>query len=128
MNGAFINLSGNASAQPELRHTKSGLAVTTFSVAVQSRKRDSETGEWRDDATTWYRVTAFRELAEHCAASVRKGTRVVVTGQLVAHPWESDGRQGLSLDVTADSVGLDLAFATGSAARVSREDTPEPVK
>jgi single-strand DNA-binding protein len=126
-NNVQVTIVGNLGDDPESRHTPTGAAVTTFNVAVPNRKYDRDSGKWSDAGTTWYRVNAWRDLAEHCAESLTRGSRVIVVGNLAARPWEDrDGNKRESWEITADAVGPDLSFATAQVKRSRRESAPEP--
>jgi single-strand DNA-binding protein len=71
--------SGNLGRDPELRTTASGTSVCDFSVAVQGRK---------DDPPTWFRVTAWEKQAEACAEYLKKGSKVLVTGDIRTDEYE----------------------------------------
>jgi single-strand DNA-binding protein len=103
-----IQIIGNLGRDPELRYTPSGRPVTTFSVAVNQSSKNQQTGEWVE-ATDWFRVSVWGDRAERAAENLRKGSRVFVDGRFRTREYETnDGRKGLSLDVSADTVlGLD---------------------
>jgi single-strand DNA-binding protein len=103
-----IQIIGNLGRDPELRYTPSGRPVTTFSVAVNQASKNQQTGEWVE-ATDWFRVSVWGDRAERAAENLRKGSRVFVDGRFRTREYETnDGRKGLSLDVSADTVlGLD---------------------
>ena len=105
-----VHLSGNTTADPELRFTPSGAAVAEFTVAVNERVKDGDS--WRDGDPSFYRVTCWRQLAEHVAERVTKGQRVVVTGKLKVRTFDTrTGSKAVSVEVEADDVGLSLMFA-----------------
>jgi single-strand DNA-binding protein len=108
-----IQIIGNLGRDPELRYTPSGRPVTTFSVAVNQSSKNQQTGEWVE-ATDWFRVSVWGDRAERAAENLRKGSRVFVDGRFRTREYETnDGRKGLSLDVSADTVlGLDKREAT----------------
>jgi len=100
---------GNLAAPPRLRLTAAGVPVADFRIATTPRRQDRVTGAWSDGETLWFSVTVWRTLAEHCAGSLDKGDRVVVTGRLTVHSWETDtGEKRNGLEIEATSVGLDL--------------------
>ncbi len=76
---------GNVGSDPEMRYTPNGNAVTTFSVAA-SRRWNSAEGEQREE-TEWFRVNAWRRLAETCNQYVTKGMKVYVEGRLKSSPY-----------------------------------------
>jgi len=95
---------GNVGRDPELRYTQSGVAVCDFSVAVSRKWTDKNTNEAREK-TIWFRVTAWRALAETCNEFVRKGMQVMVTGEVDASAYVGqDGEARASLDLTAQNV------------------------
>jgi single-strand DNA-binding protein len=95
---------GNVGRDPELRYTQSGVAVADFSVAVSRRWTDRNTNESREE-TTWFRVTAWRGLAETVQQYVHKGMQVMVTGRVTASAYiANDGEARASLDLTAQDI------------------------
>jgi single-strand DNA-binding protein len=97
---------GNVGREPELRYTQSGVAVCDFSVAVNRTWSDRNTNEKREE-TTWFRVSAWRGLAETVNQYVHKGMQIMVTGRIGASAFiGQDGEARASLDLTA----LDIQF------------------
>ena len=95
---------GNVGRDPELRYTQSGTAVCDFSVAVSRKWTDRNSNEPREK-TIWFRVTAWRSLAETCNQFVRKGMQIMVTGEVDASAYVGqDGEARASLDLTAQNV------------------------
>ena len=89
---------GNLGADPELRYTPSGKAVTNLRVAVNDRSRGSD-GEWVEE-TMWIRVEVWEQAAERLAEQLRKGNKVYAEGQLRAREYEgSDGQKRTSLEL-----------------------------
>lgn len=99
-----VTLVGNLGSDPEMKYTPSGVPVTKFSVAVNK----TWTGQdgTRQDKTTWFRVTAWRQLAELCAKYLSKGRQVLIIGEIEeARPWtDRDGNTRASLEITAQTV------------------------
>ena len=94
---------GNLGRDPELRYTPEGTPVATFSVAV-NRKWTGPSGSVEEE-TTWFRVTAWRKLAETCHQYLRKGRQVLVVGRVAASAWSGqDGQPRATLEVTATDV------------------------
>lgn len=120
LNGTQITIVGNVGADPEMRYTPTGHAVTSFSVGVQNR-RTRDGNDWKDNGTTWYRVNAWRELAENIAQSVTRGTRVIVVGVLVSRDWtDKENVKHVSWEITADACGPDMLYANVAVARSRR--------
>jgi len=97
-----VVLVGNLGRDPEMRYSQNGTPITTFSIAVNRRRRD-QSGQYQDE-TSWFRVTLFRNLAENANEWLRKGNRVLVEGQLSIRQYtDSNGVERTSVDVTADN-------------------------
>ena len=87
---------------PELRSTQSGIAVCTFTVAVNRRNTGAKAGQPDAD---FFRVTAWRGLGETCSKFLSKGRKVAVCGSVSAVPYTAqDGTARASLELTADDV------------------------
>lgn len=99
-----ITLIGNLGQDPEMRYAPSGVPVTSFSVAVNKSWVNAE-GQ-KQDKTLWFRVTAWRKLAETTNQYLHKGSKVLVVGTIEeARPWtDKDGNNRASIEVTADTV------------------------
>ena len=98
-----VMLIGNVGNDPEMRYTPNGNPVTSFSVATNRRYTDSN-GETKEE-TEWFRVIAWRKLAESCNQFVTKGKRVYVEGRLRTRNWEGqDGQKRVSVEVVANRV------------------------
>jgi single-strand DNA-binding protein len=112
-----IQIVGNLGRDPELRYTPNGRPVTEFSVAVNQSTKNQQSGEWVE-ATDWFRVSVWGDRAERAAEQLRKGSRVLVDGRFRTREYETkDGRKGISLEVSADSVvGLDRREQDGTFA------------
>lgn len=116
-----VHLSGNLTADPELRYLDSGVALATFGLAVNKRVRNEQTGQWEDVAALFIRVTAFRELAENIAESLSKGTYTTVTGELRQHTYATDnGEKRTTFEVVADEVTVNLRFATAKVTKAAK--------
>ena len=98
-----ILIIGNLGSDPEMRYTPGGDAVTSFSVATNRRytNRDGETV----DETEWFRVSAWRRLAETTNQYLTKGSKVYVEGRLSSRSWVGqDGQTRFSNDINATEV------------------------
>jgi single-strand DNA-binding protein len=103
-----VTLTGNLTADVELRFTAAGKAVAKFTVVTARRKKDADTGEWVEDGTTFWNVTAWDRLGEHIAESCLKGDTVIVLGTAENRSWEKDGQKYNRIEVTANKVGMDI--------------------
>ena len=81
---------GNVGRDPEVRFTKAGTAVATFSVATSERFKDRD-GQ-QQERTEWHRVVAWAQLADICGKYLRKGKQVYIEGRLQTRDWEDKDR------------------------------------
>src|SRR5689334_16525267 len=96
-------LTGYLGADPEMRYTAQGSAVTTFRVA-SGRAWKSADGTQHDD-TEWFRVVAWERLGEICNQYLTKGTRVYVEGRLQTRKWQDkDGQDRYTTEVIANDM------------------------
>jgi len=116
-------ITGNLTREPELRYTREGQATTQLGVAVNRRWQDRATQEWQE-ATSFFDVICWRELAENAALTLTKGMRVIVTGRLEHRTWETEeGEHRSKVEITADEIGPSLRFATADVQRIERRDS-----
>ncbi len=115
-----ITVVGNITRDPEMRFTPSGVSKVTFGVAVNRSWRNQQTNDW-EEQTSFFNVVCWRELADNVGASLKKGTRVIVTGRLEQRSWETEqGDKRSVIEIVADEVGPSLRFATAEVHRVER--------
>ena len=118
-----VTLIGNTTRDVELSFGgNSGSAIASFGIAINNRKKDAN-GEWIDGDAQFYDVKAFGSIAENIAESVTKGTRVIVNGRLNFQQWEdkNDGGKRSKVEVIADSVGVELRWATAQVTKISKQ-------
>lgn len=94
-----LTIIGNLVKDPESRVTQSGINVTTFTVAVNRRRREGQ-----DQEADFFRVSAWRQLGETCQKYLAKGRKVAVTGAVSVSTYQKDGKAYASMEVTADQV------------------------
>lgn len=100
-----VMIIGNLGRDPEMRYTPSGKPVTSFSVAT-SRTWVTADGE-RREATEWFNVVAWRDLAEICSQYLSKGSKVYIEGRLQTRSWEGqDGQKHYRTEIVADEMIL----------------------
>ena len=116
-----IIIVGNLGRDPEMRYTPDGTPVTTFSVATNRRWTGSD-GQQQEE-TVWFRVTAWRRMAEVCNQYLQKGRQVLIEGQLKPDEnggprvWTgNDGVARASYEVTALTVKFIGGRGEGPAA------------
>jgi single-strand DNA-binding protein len=121
-NEPTTTITGNLTADPELRYTPSGRAVASFTIANTPRFPDRETGQWNDGETWFVRCSAWGDLGENLAASLSKGAAVVATGRLRSRSWETDeGAKRSVVEMTVDDIGPSLRRATAKVVKTTRE-------
>lgn len=99
-----VSIGGNLCRDAELRATASGMAVLTFSVAVNESRKNQQTGEY-EDYPNYVDCTMFGRRAESVSRYLTKGTYVALTGRLHQNRWQNkDGQNRSKLEVTADSI------------------------
>lgn len=117
-----ITVVGNLTADPELKFTQSGAAVTSFTVASTPRMFDKASGEWKDGDALFMRCNVWRQVAENVAESLFRGSRVLVTGRLRQRSFETrEGEKRTVIELEVDEVGPSLRYATAKVNKVSRE-------
>ena len=114
-----VTIVGNLTRDPELRFTAGGKGVASFGVAVG--RRFQQNGEWQEK-TSFFNVTAWDTLGENAAASLTKGTRVVVTGRLEQREYETkEGEKRNVVEIVADEIGPSLRWARAEVERIARD-------
>src|SRR5712691_1217164 len=122
-----VVLVGNLTRDPELRHTPSGMAVCSLRIAVNTRRKDSATGEWTEKPN-YFDVTVWGNQGENCAQYLSKGRPVAVDGRLEWREWEAQDGSGKrqAVEIVADSVqflgGRDDAWTCNGFA--AKSDVP----
>ena len=93
---------GSLVADPELRHTPSDVAVTSFTLAVDRDFPDKDTGERETD---FIDCVALRQTGEFVSKYFTKGRMAVVSGRLQIRQWtDKDGNNRRSAEIVADNV------------------------
>ena len=97
-----IIIMGRLARDPELRHTQTGAAVASFTLAVDQDFKDKNTGE---RATDWISVVAWRQTGEFVSRYFSKGRMAVVEGRLQVRDWtDKEGNRRTSAEVVADNI------------------------
>ncbi|MDR3764483.1 MAG: single-stranded DNA-binding protein [Acidobacteriota bacterium] len=100
-----VILIGNLGKDPELKHTSSGTAVATVTLATNDRYKD-KSGEWQD-RTEWHNVVLWARLAEIASEYLKKGRNVYIEGRLQTRSWEDkQGQKRYTTEVVASDLVL----------------------
>ena len=126
-----VVMTGNLTADPELRSLPSGTSVCKLRIACNTRRKNGSTGEW-EDKPNYFDVKVWGAQGENCARFLSKGRPVAVQGRLEWREWESqEGQKRQAVDIIAESVQFlgsrDDAAGGGFTATVgsgSRSDVP----
>lgn len=94
---------GNLGADPEMRYTANGSAVTNFNVATSRSYTNAESE--RVEETEWFSVVTWNRLAETCAQYLEKGRQVYVEGRMQTRSWDGqDGQKRYKTELIAETV------------------------
>jgi single-strand DNA-binding protein len=116
-----ITIVGNLVEDPNLRFTASGQAVASFRLASTPRFLDRTSNEWKDGEGLFLTVNVWRQMAENCAESLQKGSRVIVQGRLRQRTYETrEGEKRTVYEIEADDVGPSLRNATARVNKTAR--------
>lgn len=112
-----ITIAGNLTYDPELRQTQQGKAVVNITVAVNPRVYDQDTKEWKDGEAIFWKCSAFQNVAEHIAHSLKKGNRVIIHGTVKPNTWTDKATNLQRTDniIMIDEIGLSLAWTNVQA-------------
>ena len=97
---------GNLGADPEVRYTANGNAVSNVTVATSESWKDRQSGE-RQEKTEWHRVVFFGRLAEIAGEYLKKGSKVYVEGRLQTRKWEDkNGQERYTTEIVASEMQM----------------------
>ena len=102
---------GRLVADPELRFTPAGAAVTNFRIAYNPNPKKNPDGSWDNGEGTFLTVNVWRGMAENVATSLQKGMEVIVIGKLAQRTYQTrEGEDRTVFEVQADNVGPALEW------------------
>ena len=112
-----VEIIGNLGGDPEIRFTPSGDQVVNFTVAVS----ESWTGKdgQKNERVEWFRLVAWRKLAEICGQYLKKGNKVYISGKMQTRSWED--QQGVK-KYTTEIVANEMIMLGGEAQSEQRQD------
>jgi single-strand DNA-binding protein len=119
-----VVMTGNLTADPELRSLPSGASVCSLRIACNTRRKNQSTGEW-EDKPNYFNVTVWGAQGENAARYLSKGRPVAIDGRLEWREWEAqDGTKRQATDIIADSVQFLGSREEASAADATIGDRP----
>ena len=109
-----VILGGRLTADPELKTTQSGIAVVSFSVAVNRRYTKNAA---QQNETDFFNVTAWRQTAEFISKYFKKGSAICLTGSIQTRTWQDNqGQKRYATEVVADeAMFVDSRNESGNA-------------
>ncbi|MFZ5447808.1 MAG: single-stranded DNA-binding protein [Thermodesulfobacteriota bacterium] len=113
-----VILIGRLGADPEMRYTADGTAVCNFRLATSEKFKDRQGN--LQERTEWFKIVAWRKLAETCGQYLAKGKQVYIEGRIRNETWEKDGVKQYSYKIEA----LAMQMLGGAGDRGIQE--PEP--
>ncbi len=120
-----ITIVGNLGKDPDLRYTPQGVAVCSFTMATNEKRRD-KSGELQD-VTTWFKITLWRQQAENAAKYLTKGSVVYIEGRLRIEEWtDRDNNNRYTLDVQATDMQFIGSRSSGEFSGGGAEDDHQP--
>lgn len=116
-----ITITGNLTADPELRFTPAGAAVCNFTIAHTPRTFDRQANEWKDGESLFLRCSIWRDAAENVAESLQRGMSVIATGKLKSRSYETkEGEKRTVIELDVDDIGPSLRRATAKVNKAQR--------
>jgi single-strand DNA-binding protein len=101
-----IMLIGNLGKDPDMSYTPQGTPITKFTLAVNRRSKDRDTGERREE-TTWFNIVAWNQLAETINTYLHKGSKVYIEGRMTSRKYtDKDGVERTAWEVTANEMEM----------------------
>lgn len=123
-----VTMTGNLTAEPEIRFTQSGKPVCTFTVACNDRRPDpNNPGQYIDGDSCFLRVEVWGPPGENIVESLHRGDTVIVTGRLRGRQYEDkDGIKRTIFEVVGATVAAALTHATATVTRVRAGQQGQP--
>ncbi len=101
-----VILVGHLGADPEVRYTAGGAAITTLKVATSESWTDKSSGQ-KQERTEWHRCKAFGKLAEICGEYLKKGRQVYLEGSLRTDKYtDKAGVEKYSTDIIVHEMQM----------------------
>lgn len=121
-----VLLLGRVTMDPDLRYTPRGSPVLSFRIAVNRRYKDPNADEWKDE-TYFFTVNVWGQQAERHSENMKKGSAVLVEGELRARSWETQsGEKRSAFEIFARRVQLLDKFGAEAPETSETPPTPSP--
>ncbi len=120
-----VMIIGRLGADPEIRYTQAGAAVTNLNVATSERWKDKQSGE-PQERTEWHRVVIFGKSAEIAKQYLKKGSQVYIEGRLQTRKWQDkSGQDRYTTEVVSNGMEM-LGSGNGNSSGNSRKEQQAP--
>ena len=120
-----ITIMGRLTSNPELRRTGSGVAVTSFTLAVEDDFKNNDGNK----KTIFVDFVAWRNTAEYVSKYFSKGRMAVVSGKLDIREWtDKDGNKRRSAEIVADNVYFADSKRDGEKPQAGESYTQAPAQ
>ncbi len=118
-------LVGNLGADPDIKYTPGGAAVSTFSIATTESRKDKE-GNWNDH-TEWHKIVTWNKMAETASEYLKKGSQVYIEGRIQTRSWEDkEGNKRYQTEIVAQNLQMLGSKPSGSnSGSESTEETSD---
>jgi single-strand DNA-binding protein len=117
----YVIVAGNLTKDPVFRETTNGTPVVNFSIASNRKFKDSS-NQWQEDVC-YVGVVAWNKLAESCRDRLKKGSAVLVDGELQSRSWKSeDGHNRSIVEIKARRIQFLNKRLIGSENGTLKED------
>jgi single-strand DNA-binding protein len=116
-----VVLTGNLTAEPDLRSLPSGTTVCNLRLASNTRRKDASTGEWADKPN-YFDIVVWGAQGENCARYLTKGRPIAIDGHLDWREYEAQGSMRQAVQIIADNVQF-----LGNPERGTGDEAPTPV-
>ena len=117
-----VIIRGRLTRDPETRFLPSGVALISFSIAVNRRYKVNNEAK---EEVSFFDISVFGKTGENCAEYLSKGRPVLVEGRLRQRSWETDGVKRSKIEVVANTVQF-LGGPRGASAETSAPSAPAP--
>ena len=117
-----VILLGRVTADPDLRYTPKGSAVLGFRIAVDRSWKDKATDEWKREAS-FFTVNIWGQAAERLSETMKRGSAVLVEGQLRSRSWETQSGEKRTV-VEIWSTRTQVLDKTGGGGESAAATTP----
>jgi single-strand DNA-binding protein len=99
-----VIICGNLGKDPEVRYTQSGDAVANITVATSKKWKDKQ-GQ-QQEKTEWHKIVLFKKLAELAGEFLKKGSRVLIEGELATRKWQDSqtGQDRYTTEIQASNM------------------------